>query len=64
MIDMTVDEVRTIREKISLETARMNPDELRAYYADGAAKAEKRVAEIRKEKGILFQSATDNTAKN
>ena len=57
---MTVEEVRAIREKISLETVGMTTDELHAYFAKGAVKMEKRIAEIRKEKGIVLKVAKNS----
>ena len=56
---MTVEEVRAIRERKSLETTNMTAKELRAYFAEGADKAEKRIAEIRREKGIEFKPASN-----
>ena len=49
---MTVDMVREIREKTSLETCGMSADELHVYFLEGASRIEKRIAEIRKEKNI------------
>jgi len=57
---MTVEEVRAIREIISLEAAGMTTDELHAYFAKGAAKMEERIAEIRKEKGIVLKVAKNS----
>ena len=60
---MTVDEIRKIRESISLEIKGMNPEELRAYYAEGAEDIERRIAEIRKKKGIaIYPQSNDNTS--
>ena len=52
MNDMTVAEVRAIREKQSLETIGMTKEELQAYFAKGAGEIQKMVDEIRKEKAI------------
>ena len=51
---MTVDEIREIREGISLEIIGMNSEELRAYFAEGADDIERRIAEIRRKKGIAI----------
>ena len=60
---MTVDEVRAIRESISLEIIGMNSEELRAYFAEGAEDIERRIAEIRRKKGIaIFPQNKDNTS--
>ena len=59
---MTVDEIRAIREKTSLETIGMTTEELRLYFAQGATDIERRIAEIRKKKGIATNPQTnDNT---
>ena len=47
---MTVDEVRAIREKKSLETVGMSVSELNAYYSKGATKAQQMIDEIRKQR--------------
>ena len=47
---MTVDEVRAIREKKSLETVGMSVSELNAYYSKGANEVQKRIDEIRKKR--------------
>ena len=44
---MTLDEVREIKEKMSLETTGMNPSELRSYYSRSAKKIQKVIDEIR-----------------
>jgi len=46
---MTVDEVRHIKEKISLETAGMSVSELNSYYAVGAGEIQKKIDAIRKQ---------------
>ena len=45
-----VEEIREIRERNSLETIGMSVDELNAYFAKGAAEAQKRIDAIRAEK--------------
>jgi len=57
---MTVDEVRDIREKTSLETINMTVDELRLYFAHGATDIESRIVKIRKIKGIILDSTCDS----
>ena len=47
---MTVDEVRAIREKKSLETVGMSVSELNAYYSKGANEMQKRIDAIRKKR--------------
>ena len=60
---MTVDEIREIRESISLEIIGMNTEELRAYFAEGADDIERRIAEIRRKKGIsIYPQSKDNTS--
>jgi len=59
---MTVDEVRSIRETISLETIGMTAEELHTYFSKSTARIEQRIAEIRKEKGIVLTSANNNQA--
>ena len=44
---MTIDEIREIKEKMSLETVGMNTDELRSYYSKGANKIQKMIDKIR-----------------
>ena len=56
---MTVDETRTIREKISLETIGMNTEELNMLFSKGAAESERLIAEIRKKKGITPTHSKD-----
>ena len=56
---MTVDEVRAIREKISLETINMTAEELCLYFARGANDIERRIAEIRSKRGITLESSND-----
>ena len=56
---MTVDEVRAIREKISLKTINMTKEELCLYYARGANEMERRIAEIRSIRGIALESSSD-----
>ena len=59
---MTVDEVRAIREKTSLETIGMTTEELNQYFAQGAADIERRIAEIRKKKGFAtYPQSNDKT---
>jgi len=53
---MTVDEVRSIKEKKSLETAGMSVSELNSYYAVGASEIQKKVDAIRKHRGEANQS--------
>jgi len=55
---MTVAEVREIREMISEKTKDYSFEELRDYYTKSADKAEKRIAEIRKDKNIVISSST------
>ena len=45
-----IDEIRAIKERISLETCNMNSNELSAYYKKGAAEIQKRIDEIRKKR--------------
>ena len=52
---MTVDEVRAIREKMSLETIGMTSEELHQYFTQGAADIKQRIEEIRKKKGIIIE---------
>jgi pyruvate dehydrogenase complex dehydrogenase (E1) component len=59
MIDMTLDEVRKIREEMSLETAGMTADELHDYCSEGATKAEQYISEIRMRRGIVFIPANE-----
>jgi len=44
---VTVEEVRAIKEKKSLETTGMTGEELSAYYAKGATEMQKLIDEIR-----------------
>ena len=44
---MTVEEVRTIKETMSLETIGMSVGELHTYYSKGADEIKKRVEEKR-----------------
>jgi len=48
---MTVEEVRQIKEQISLKTAGMSVNEMRAYYSVGASEAQKKIDDIRKHRG-------------
>jgi len=57
---MTINEVRAIREKTSIETIGMNTEELRKYFAQGATDIERRIANIRKERGIVFKPPNNN----
>ena len=59
---MTVDEIRAIREKTSLETIGMNTEELHLYFAQGARDIERRIVEIRKEKGVAIYPQSDDNA--
>jgi len=45
---MTVDEVREIRERLSLETAGMSIKELNSYVSVGAMEMQKKIDEARK----------------
>ena len=47
---MTLDEIREIRERQSLETIGMTTAEAAAYFRKGAEKALQRIEEIRQEK--------------
>jgi hypothetical protein len=40
---MTIDEVREIKERISLEACNLTGDELRKYYSKGATEIQKRI---------------------
>ena len=51
---MTVSEVREIRARISEQTKDFSFEELRDYYAKSTLKAEERIKEIRKKKGIMI----------
>jgi len=53
---MTINEVRAIRERTSLETIGMNTEELRRYFAQGATDIERQIADIRKKRGIAFKT--------
>lgn len=44
---MTVDEVREIKEAMSLETADMSVGELHTYYSKGAKEIQRRIEELR-----------------
>jgi hypothetical protein len=46
---MNIDEVRAIKEKMSLETAGMSVSELHSYYSKGAAGIQKRIDALRAE---------------
>ena len=50
---MTVDEVRAIREKKSLETIGMTTEELSSYFSKGASEIQRMVDKIRKESSTL-----------
>ena len=45
---MTVDEVRAIRERKSLETTGMSVSELNSYFSVGAKEMQKKIDEARK----------------
>jgi len=60
MIKMTINEVRAIREKASLETIGMTTEELRQYFAQGANDIERRIADIRKKRGIALESINNS----
>jgi len=47
---MTLEEIRKIRDRKSLETANMSIDELNAYFKKGADNIRKIMAEQRQEK--------------
>jgi hypothetical protein len=47
---MTIEEVREIKERISLEIVGMSVDEMNAYFAKGTAEVEKKIDAIRKQK--------------
>ena len=47
---MTLDEIREIRERQSLETIGMTTAEAAAYFRKGAEKALQRIEEIKQEK--------------
>ena len=51
---MTINEVRAIKKKISLETIGMTTEELHQYFAQEAADIERRIVDIRKKRGITF----------
>jgi len=51
---MFIDELRTIREEISLETIGMTTDQLNAYYKKGADEMMKRIEEVRKQNDITL----------
>ena len=59
---MTVEEVRAIRNKISLETTGMTTDELRIFFTSEATGVEQRITEIRKKKGIAFEPSIADSA--
>jgi len=47
ILDMTVDEVRAIKEKMSLETAGMSVSELHSFYSNGATEIQRKIDAIR-----------------
>jgi hypothetical protein len=61
MTDMTVAEVREIKEKQSLETAGMTAEELHSYYRRGAAEIQEKIDLFRKEGG-MGKRGTQRTA--
>ena len=50
---MTLDEIRTIREKQSLETIGMTSEQLHTYFSKGADCLEKMIEEKRKMKNSI-----------
>jgi len=51
MLEMAIiDEIRAIKERMSLETCNMNSNELNAYYKKGAIEMQKRIDDIRKKR--------------
>ena len=48
--NMFIDELRTIRERQSMETLGMTTEQLNDYYKKGSDEMMKRIEEIRKEK--------------
>ena len=55
---MTLDEIREIRERQSLETIGMTTAEVAAYFRKGAKKALQRIEEIRQEKANTEKNAS------
>jgi len=46
---MSIEEIRTIKEKMSLEAVGMNANELHSYYSKGAREIQKMINEVRSE---------------
>ena len=61
---MTVNEVREIRERLSLEARGMSTEEQQKRITDGAADAKRKIEEIRKKKGIVFTSVLTSQEKS
>jgi hypothetical protein len=59
---MTIDEIRAIREATSLETIGMTTEELHQHFARGATDIERRIAEIRKKRGIVVEPSRRDSA--
>jgi len=55
---MTVDEVRSIKERKSLETIGMSVSELNSYYSLGAIEVQKKIDEVRKSNSEIDCSAS------
>jgi hypothetical protein len=56
---MFIDELRTIREEISLKTIDMTTEQLNAYYKKGANEMMKRIEDIRKKNGGKLSQPAD-----
>jgi hypothetical protein len=61
---MTFDEVRKIKEMTSLATIGMTTEELRLYFDQGATDMERRIAEIRKKRGIELETVNNSGTSN
>ena len=55
---MTLEEIREIRERQSLETIGMTTEEAITYFRKGAEKALRRIEEIRQEKANTEKNAS------
>ena len=60
---MFIDELRTIREELSLKTIDMNSEQLNAYYKKGADEAMEKIDKIRKETAMMAKQPIDMGAR-